>query len=201
MNQPMSRSLNQIISAVLGAWFCFALAVGVSGRFQRASAFGVVLTVWGLAALVLLACWKIPAIRNWLVTVPFRTLIWLHVTRFVGIYFLVLAAHGRLPAGFAKPAGIGDIIIALGAVFLLAAPNIRSWQTVLRIWNFFGFIDIVLVAFNALRFGSQDWQSMAALRSLPLSLLPTFLVPLIIATHVLIFVRLVAPSKLTAPDK
>ena len=198
MNQPMSRSLNQIISAVLGAWFCFALAVGVSGRFQRASAFGVALTVWGLAVLVLLVCWKIPAIRNWIATVPFRTLIWLHVTRFVGIYFLILAARSRLPAGFAQPAGIGDIIIAAGAVFLLVAPNIRSWQTILRVWNFFGFIDILFVAFSALRFGSQDWQSMAALRSLPLSLLPTFLVPLIIASHVLIFVRLVAPGRFLA---
>jgi hypothetical protein len=58
------------------------------------------------------------------------------------------------------------------------------------IWNTFGLIDIVLVVFSALRFGLKDWQAMHVLRDLPLSLLPTFLVPLIIASHVLIFVRL-----------
>jgi hypothetical protein len=35
---------------------------------------------------------------------------------------------------------------------------------------------------------------MAALLRLPLSLVPTFLVPLIIASHVLIFTRLMRPK-------
>ena len=63
-------------------------------------------------------------------------------------------------------------------------------KTLLLIWNTIGLIDIIFVVFSALRFGLQDWQSMHALRELPLSLLPTFLVPLIIASHLLIFVRL-----------
>jgi hypothetical protein len=63
-------------------------------------------------------------------------------------------------------------------------------KTLLLIWNTLGFVDIILVVFSALRFGLRDWQSMHALRELPLSLLPTFLVPLIIASHILIFVRL-----------
>jgi hypothetical protein len=58
-----------------------------------------------------------------------------------------------------------------------------------------GFVDIIFVVFSALRFGLRDWQSMHALRELPLSLLPTFLVPLIIVSHVLIFVRLTASAK------
>jgi hypothetical protein len=63
-------------------------------------------------------------------------------------------------------------------------------KTLLLIWNAIGVIDIVFVVFSALRFGLNDWKSMHALRELPLSLLPTFLVPLVIASHVLIFVRL-----------
>jgi hypothetical protein len=188
------RSQNNLAAAILGAWFCFALAVGVAGSLRYASAPMVALTVWGLAALVLLAGWKIPFVRNWVAIVDLRALIALHLTRFIGIYFLILAQRGRLPLGFARPAGVGDIIIASGAVVLLAAPGLRSWQKLLRIWNFIGFIDIVFVAFSALRFGLQDWQSMAALRTLPLSLLPMFLVPLIIASHVLIFIRLTAPD-------
>jgi hypothetical protein len=60
----------------------------------------------------------------------------------------------------------------------------------LLIWNTLGLIDIIFVVFSALQFGLKEWQSMHLLRELPLSLLPTFLVPLIIASHVLIFARL-----------
>ena len=195
------RSQNNLVTAILGAWLCFALAVGVAGSFRNASAPIVALTVWGLAALVLLACWKIQLIRDWAATVDLRRVIALHLTRFVGIYFLILTQRGRLPLGFARPAGVGDIIIASAAIVLLAAPGLRSWQKLLRLWNFIGFIDIVFVAFSALRFGLQDSQSMAALRTLPLSLLPTFFVPLIIASHVLIFVRLTAPDALAPKPK
>jgi len=195
------RSQNNLIVAILAAWLCFALAVGVAGSFRNAGAGLVALTVWGLAALVLLACWKIAFVRDWAATVDLRRLIALHLTRFVGIYFLILAQHRKLPIGFGRPAGAGDIVIAIAAVVLLAAPQLRSWQKLLRLWNFIGFIDIIFVAFSALRFGLQDWPSMAALRTLPLSLLPTFLVPLIIASHVLIFVRLTAPDALAPNPK
>lgn len=195
MTEPLTkRPFNQTLGGILGAWFFFAIAIGVGNTFRNASTPVVGLTVWGLAALVLFASWKIPLFRNWSLSVPLPTLVAIHLVRFIGIYFLILGSRGALPVGFAQPAGIGDIIIAAGATFLLTMPNIRSWQILLRIWNFFGFIDIVFVAFNALRFGLQDWQSMAPLRSLPLSLLPAFFVPLIIASHVLIFVRLISPS-------
>ncbi|HUE40530.1 MAG TPA: hypothetical protein VMO75_01240 [Chthoniobacterales bacterium] len=191
----MDKFVNRLVAAIFGAWFCFALALGVSGAFESAGALVVALIVWGLTALVLLACWKNLSFRNLAATVPLRWLIALHLVRFIGIFFLVLASYDRLPGGFAKPAGIGDIIVAIGAVALLAMPGLRSWIAVLRIWNFFGFIDILFVVFSALRFGLQDWTSMAALRQLPLSLLPTFFVPLILASHVLIFVRLMTAGK------
>lgn len=41
-----------------------------------------------------------------------------------------------------------------------------------------------------MRLGLADMDQMAALTAFPFSLLPTFIVPLIIVTHVLIFVRL-----------
>ena len=74
---------------------------------------------------------------------------------------------------------------------VVSAMPTRIAKTFLLSWNALGLIDIVFVVSSALRFGLKDWQSMHALREFPLSLLPTFLVPLIIASHVLIFVRLI----------
>jgi len=176
---------------ILSSWTCFALALGINGAFQNASALGVAATVWGLTALALLAMWQIPSIKEWAIQVDLRTLLLFHLIRLVaGIYFLVLAGSGSLPAAFAKPAAIGDIIVALFALWILSYFQSPRVERLLLIWNAVGLFDIVLVVFNALRVGSADWESMAPLRALPLSLLPTLIVPLIIASHILIFIRL-----------
>src|SRR4030095_12248037 len=68
--------------------------------------------------------------------------------------------------------------------------NAHWFCPLLLIWNTLGLIDIIFVVFSALRFGLVDWRWSHPLRELPLSLLPTFLVPLVIASRVLIFARL-----------
>jgi hypothetical protein len=180
---------NRLVTLVLLAWIC--LAVGLSGRLHYASAPAVAATVWTLTALVLLACWKIGSIRVWTLNIDFRWLVLFHLTRLVaGAYFLVLCQLGQLPCVFATPAGWGDIIVAIFALAVLALMRTKFAKSLVIVWNTIGFIDIIFVVFSALRFGLREWQWMHALRELPLSLLPTFLVPLIIASHVLIFVRL-----------
>jgi hypothetical protein len=180
---------NRVVILVLLGWLCFA--VGLSGWFYSANAPAVAATVWTLTALALFACWKISPIRVWALNVDLRWLVLFHVTRlFAGAYFLLLCQRGQLPCGFARTAGWGDIVIAILAVAVVGAMRTEFAKPLLLTWNTLGLIDIIFVVLSALRFGLNDWQSMHALRELPLSLLPMFLVPLIIASHVLIFVRL-----------
>ena len=186
----MKDSSNRIVTLVLLGWLCFA--VGLSGWLHDASAQAVAVTVWTLTALALFACWKISPIRVWALNVDLRWLVLFHVTRFfAGAYFVLLCQRGQLPCGFARPAGWGDIVVAVLAVAVLGAMRTQLAKPLLLAWNTLGLIDIIFVVLSALRFGLKDWQSMHTLRELPLSLLPTFLVPLIIASHVLIFVRLI----------
>src|SRR6266478_484830 len=182
----MKDNSNRVLTLVLLAWLCFA--VGLASWFQNASALAVAATVWTLTALVLLACWKV---RTCVFDIDLRWLVLLHLTRlFAGADFLVLCQRGQLPCAFATPAGWGDIGIGVLAVAVVSAMRPTQFAKLFLLsWNTLGLIDIVFVVASALRFGLQDWQSMHALRELPLSLLPTFLVPLIIASHVLIFVR------------
>jgi hypothetical protein len=185
----MEDNSNRVVTLVLLGWLCFA--VGLGGWFYDASAPAVAATVWILTALVLFACWKIAPIRVWALDIDLRWLVLFHLSRlFAGVYFLMLCRSGQLPCGFAKPAGWGDMIVAILAVAVAGAMRTQFAKTLLLIWNTIGLIDIIFVVFSALRFGLKDWQSMHVLREPPLSLLPTFLVPLIIALHVLIFVRL-----------
>jgi hypothetical protein len=186
----MKDNSNRVVTLAFVAWLCFA--VGLAGWFQNASALAIAATVWTLTALVLLACWKVRAIRACVLNIDLRWLVTLHLTRlFAGAYFLVLCQRRQLPCAFATPAGWGDIVIGVLALALVSCMHTQFAKTVLFSWNTLGLIDIVFVIATALRFDLKDWQSMHALRELPLSLLPTFLVPLIIASHVLIFVRLI----------
>jgi hypothetical protein len=185
----MKHNSSRVVTLILFGWLCFA--VGLASWFHDSSALAVAATVWTLTALILLGCWKISPIRAWALNVDLRWLVLFHVTRlFAGAYFVMLCKRGQLPCAFAQPAGWGDMMVAVLALAIVGAMRNRFAKTLLLIWNTIGLIDIILVVSSALRFGLRDWQSMHTLRELPLSLLPTFLVPLIIASHILIFVRL-----------
>ncbi len=138
---------------------------------------------------LLAACRGWATLRQWCMCGGVRWLIGLHATRVVaGLAFLWFYARGRLPREFAVPGGIGDIVVGTLAMGLCLRP--RGWP--ILAWNALGLLDILGVVANAARCGLSDPASMAELARLPLSLLPAFLVPLIIATHVLLFVRLKA---------
>src|SRR6476646_7397506 len=100
----MTRSGKFLLTAWL-SWFALALAIGLTGIFKQASAPVVALTVWALTAVLLLAWWKIAAINRWASDIDLSWLIALHLSRFVGVYFLLLCRNDSLSCAFATPAG------------------------------------------------------------------------------------------------
>ena len=166
-------------------WF---LVVVVLGKFGVIAALqpplpqAVALSL--VVGLVLLfRSWK--PFRSWMLTVPIERLIAFHLIRFVGIYFLILYSRGQLPFGFAVPGGIGDAFIAASALAIALFPAVRT-RAVLTTWNFVGLADIAMAVASAAAHGVTAPASMTALLRLPLSLLPTFFVPLILFTHIVI---------------
>jgi hypothetical protein len=166
------------------SWLIVAIVAGVTGSVAqlRPPAPQLVLVAITVA---LFAAWRFGSeFRIWLKNLGWRPVVALHLTRFVGFYFLYLYDRGNLPYAFAVPGGIGDIITATLASALIVWPSgVRRHPTLLFLWNLFGLIDIIFVVFTAARLAIGDPMSMAALLRFPLSLLPTFLVPLIIASH------------------
>ncbi len=121
-----------------------------------------------------------------------RSFVALHLTRFVGGAFLYYAGRGDLPRDFAVPAGWGDIVVALFAIVVLLAggDSLGSRRGLWLMWNAIGVTDLVFVVGNAARHAFAAPDSMAAMLRLPMSLLPLFLVPILLATHVWIYRRL-----------
>ena len=95
---------------------------------------------------------------------------------------------GRSPA---VPGGWGDIAVAATALpLLLVRPDSPAGRRVYLAWNVLGLFDILGVVLTAARLAFRDPGSMQALLELPLSLLLTFVVPIIVATHVWMLGRL-----------
>ena len=184
-----------VVRLIFWLWLGTAFFVGQQLLLQRLPPFGLPAVVLGLSALLLLAYFRLATVRAWVDALDLRTLILLHVTRFVGLYFIVLSRRGLLPYDFAVPGGIGDIIVATLALIVVFAPLAdASRARAIRIWNVIGLIDIARGVLTAARLNLAIPLQMSAMTSLPLSLLPTFLVPLLIATHIIIYTRLTRPA-------
>ena len=180
-------------------WFVAAVIVGASGAFFQLTSPGPQLVLVVLTIALVAAGIAVPTFRSWLEVVELRTVLALHLTRFIGIYFLALYARGLLPFQFAVVGGWGDIVVAATALaFLVLTREPADHAGLLWVWNLCGLADIVFVVIAAARMGMANPASMAPLRTLPLSLLPTFLVPLIIASHLLISWRLARASHRSA---
>lgn len=179
------------IRVLVWVWLLGALAVGHFQLLQRLPVSALAGLLLSLTALLLLAYRRLQAFRSWVDAIDLRALVLFHVTRFSALYLLLRYHQGALPYGFAVPAGLGDTVIAAAALVLVVMPlSAGSRERAFYIWNVAGLADLFLVVVSAIRIGVADGQQLAALTVLPLSLLPTFLAPLLIATHVAIFVRL-----------
>jgi hypothetical protein len=177
--------------AIAALWFVAAFALGASGRLARLHPPAPQLILAGLTILLIGCGVVFSGFRRWIATLDTRSVLVIHLTRFVGAYFLLLNRRGELPYAFAVPGGWGDILVAsLALLILVRVPEPEQRPHVLMGWNLLGLVDLLLVVGTAARLAMADPGSMQALLRLPLSLLPTFLVPLLIASHVLLFWRM-----------
>lgn len=171
-------------------WFAAAVAAGHWLVLQRLPPAAVPALILALSAGLIAAAFRLPRVRAWLETIDVRSLVLLHVSRLVGLYFLFLFQRGELPRAFALPGGLGEIVVGVMALPVVFAPlDEHGRQRAIRIWNIVGLIDILLVVFTITRLNlTLPWQ-LRPLAQLPLSLYPTFLMPLLIATHVILLNR------------
>jgi hypothetical protein len=189
-------SLTQRISigAAMTLWFIGVIWIAAPGTIGT--------PLLGAAVLIPVAVLSVVGfgssiVRGRLQSAPLSALIALHAIRLLGVLFVLFYAAKRLPAPFAPVAGWGDIAIgatALPIAFWVARQPDTARSAVL-VWNVLGLADLVLaVSLGALSapgpirmlFGDP---SSALMGSLPLILIPCFLVPSLSFVHLVVFYR------------
>lgn len=181
-------------ATILAVWFLTALAASYFGLLALLPFPFPQVVLFSLFFLQLLLYRKSAAVKSWVDRVDVRALILFHLTRFVGLLFLYLYSIGRLPSEFAVTAGWGDIFVAVTALIVVAVISFRRMPKLVLVWNIVGLADILLVLATGARLGANDPRLMAEFTRLPLALLPTFVVPIVLSTHVFIFKRLLDRS-------
>jgi hypothetical protein len=142
-------------------------------------------------------------VRGWIGHIPLPVLVGVQFYRVGGVLFLIAYAQDDMPAEFALPAGIGDILVGLTAVgvavLLLKHGKQRARFTVLA-WCALGLLDLVVAVAAGFLSAPNPIQQLAldapnaAIVSYPFVLIPTFAVPLSIILHVYVISRLRSPS-------
>jgi hypothetical protein len=127
--------------------------------------------------------------------------------RLVGAAFLVLLAEHRLPAVFARPAGWGDVLIAVSALPVAYAYRTRGSRArpLAVVFNLLGIADLVVaVGTGFLAFPSPfrlffSQPSTSLMAVLPMVVIPTFLVPFWILVHAASLRALLVAARAPSP--
>jgi hypothetical protein len=168
-------------------WGAAAAIAGSVGLIAHLPALIVPLCVFGLSVALSFAAARVRWLQDAIASIGLRTLLAVHLIRFIGAYFIWLYTQGRLPLEFAMRAGWGDIVAAAGAAVLLAWPRSPSFKPALLVWNIIAMLDLLVAVGTAGWLNITRPGSMAEIAGFPLALVPLFFVPVLMASHVVIF--------------
>lgn len=189
-----------IVIICIAGWFLAAFGASLFGLLRAGpSSLPIPIGVALAAPLVVgvLAYARSDRFRRLLFGIDLRWLIAVQLWRVVGEVFLFGYARNDLPASFAIPAGIGDVLVGLAAPFvaLVAASGTSAARRIVIGWCVAGIADLVVaVTMGVLnapgKIGLLAGEvTTAPLLELPLSLIPTFFVPLSILLHFIVLRR------------
>ena len=192
------------VGALLATWLAAAVATGGADVFLgRPEVIAGVLLIPIFAGVLLT---RISVVRDALAAPRVLALLTLaNVWRVLGIVFITLYLQHSLPAQFALPAGIGDVIIGLAAPVVAYAMWKHPARRRLPItFHALGLLDLAMAvtlgvtsAPGALQLFTGEPNTLP-MTVLPEVLVPTFLVPIGVIIHITVLRILAHQPSLTA---
>lgn len=178
------------IALALTLWLLLVLALGAKHAFSgRPGAPPVAIALGvGVPLAVFFAWLRLSrSFREVVLSLDLSFIAGLQAWRWAGLGFLFLYAYRILPAMFALPAGLGDMAVGFAAPWMILGlvrqPEFGASKAFIR-WNVLGIADLIL----ALGLGAASaWfpgkVSAAPMATLPLLVIPAYLVPLFLMLH------------------
>jgi hypothetical protein len=206
---PAVRRLVRSAGGLLFGWLALVAALGATGVFVASRDDRFPFIALAIGAPVALGIWALRrsvTVAEILAAVPQSWLIGLQGYRGLGAIFLVLHGLGLLPGAFALPAGIGDVLVALGALVMagLWSSGAGLRESLAVFWNILGLADLVIAVGTGFLSAPTRFQLLALdapnvlVGHYPLVLVPAFAVPLSIVLHLASLTKL-ARERPTAP--
>jgi hypothetical protein len=188
------RGIHLTVAFAMAVWLLLVLSLGAAGAFAGPPGTPPLpIAIAVSAPLALFFAWLrlSRTIREFVLSLDLRFIVAMQGWRWAGLGFLDLYAYKVLPAVFALPAGLGDMAIGVTAPWIILGlvrqPGFAARGAFIR-WNVLGILDL-LVAISigtvSMLFatGSPGEISTAAMATLPLLLIPGFLVPFFLMLH------------------
>jgi hypothetical protein len=194
MYEPSPWRRGASLLGILAVWLAEVTIASSAGVFSQGAPFSTKTPLpLGLAALVpilLFLIWFNSSVqfRDFLLGIDPVVLTAVQTWRVGGVVFLILMAFGLLPASFALPAGLGDIAIGITAPWIAGAVKRRTISKGAFItWQIAGMADLVIaVGSGVLSSGIlAHGVTTKIMGQLPMSLIPTFAVPLLLILHII----------------
>jgi hypothetical protein len=188
-----ANGVRNLTVAVLIVWFLFALGGSVFGVFDSAPRPPILL---GLVAVVPVAVFGFGYLtsarfQQFVSSLDLRILTLAQTSRVVGIVFVILYYQGALPGVFALPAGWGDIAIGITAPIIAWYWKPPLPRKTFIVWNVLGSLDLVMAVSLGVLASAPPVGILAGdvttrlMGQFPLSLIPTFFVPLLLIFHLI----------------
>jgi len=153
--------------------------------FRTSVPFGLI--AWGTVA----ALYIWPGLSGLPVSDAVRPLLILHAFRYVGLAFLIPGVVSpELPAAFARPAALGDLVSALLALLALLGLGNGVGTVLTWMFNIWGSADLLFAFYNGARLVRAG--KLRATHFGAAYFIPTFYVQLLLITHGIIFCRLLS---------
>ena len=184
-------SIALLLRVLLWGWFFAAVAAGHWLALRHLPPAAVAGLAPALAALLWMLTRRIPALRDWCDALDPRALVLLQAVRASGLYFLLGEGAADLPRGLALIAGAGDLVVAVMALPVALAPLSEEARIrAIRIWSVVSLGSLFASTGELLRLGVGEPIRLLPFAVLPLSLYPTFLLPLLLAAQAVLLGRM-----------
>jgi hypothetical protein len=185
---------------ILVAWFGAALTLSWLEFFRGAEDRipTIQLGIFVPIAAGSIALWRSRTLRRILDAVPQSWIVGVQVYRVLGLTFLTLLAAGQLPAVFAVPAGVGDVLTGILALIIALryVPGSERSNRLVRSWNIFGLLDLAVALATGFMTSPSAFQLLSLdapnelISAFPLVMIPVFAVPLAILLHMASLMKL-----------